>query len=240
MMNSQDEIIKSCRNYLKEINCSNYSISYILCKKEHYDIKEIKAVAHDESNYEDIISIQLTDDEKNNFSVADWDFNVETYLLEDLEHGYEFVFAPLNEHYNIWCQIDEWRDDIEHQDGLQLYLGACQRQGITKEAIALLGYQKVDITDLYQEQNNRYKIIADISCGDKAIVLAYNENAPSQYVTWRTTPNRKRGFDSGYYCSSFKDAYENFEKRCMDMMEDQVAIQKNKCRPNKIKKDPER
>lgn len=239
-MKSKDEIIKKCREYLNENNFSNYSLSYVLCKQEHYEIKEIKAIAYDENNQEDIISIKLSDEDKSHSSIADWDYNVETYLLEDLEEGYDFFYAPLQEHYNIWCQINEWRGEIDHQDGLEKYLSACQKQGITKEAIELLGYEKVDITDLYQEYNNNYKIIAEVSCGDKSIVLAHNKKAPSPYVTWRTTPNRKRGFDVGYYCSSFSDAYENFEKRCMNMMEDQVAVQKNKCRPSKNKKEPER
>lgn len=208
----QEEMIKAVKDYLREIDYFNFSVSYILSKTNNYKLEEIMAVARNDDNCEEVIGIKLVDDKSIYYPIADWDFNVDSYLLEDLENGYEFVYAPLQEHYNIWCQIDEWRDEIDHSDGLQKYLSSCQKQNVTKEAIALLGFNKVDITDLYQEVNGNYKIIADMSCGNKAVVLAYNKNAPAQYVTWRTTKNRIRGYDIGCYFTTFKDAYENFEK----------------------------
>ena len=141
-------------------------------------------------------------------NVPDWDFNIDDYLLSDLEDGYQIEYIPLEEHYNIWCAVEEWKDDIQHQDGLYSYLDHCKKSGISPEVISLLGLENVDIMNLYQERNGNYKIIGETKVGDQSVVIAHNPKAPSPFVTWRTTPSRIRGFDIGHYHSRFKDAYD--------------------------------
>lgn len=145
-----NELIGRIKNYLNDTYTPNYEISYILSKIDNNYSKELKAVAFNSDDYEDLITLNIRNNEIIKENIADWDFNVDEYLLDDLENGYEFVYAPLNQHYNIWCQINEWRDEIIHQEGLQKYLVACQNQEITKEKIESLGYETADITDLIQ------------------------------------------------------------------------------------------
>gem|GEM_PF-6277194 len=84
---------------------------------------------------------------------------------------------------------------------------------------------------LCKERNEKYKIIGETKVGDQSIVIAYNPKSPSPFVTWKTTPTRKRGFDIGHYYSRFKDAYEDYKKRCNEMMENHLDIQYRKIKP---------
>lgn len=233
---SQPESNKICTQILNANDYNNYQISYILRKHEN-DTTQYQAYAISNDEPEAMISITFTDDQSFDIqTVPEWDFNVDEYLLEDLENDFEIDYMPLQQHYNLWYVIDECRDELVHQDGLHKYLSICQIQGITKEVIDLLGYESVDISDLYQERNFNYQIIADMSCGNNAVVLGYNPKAVSRFVTWRTTKNRIRGYDIGHYYDDFKSAYVDFEKRCHYMLDDQLATQKSKSRAYTISK----
>lgn len=224
---------EQCMQLLIKNHYAHYSIAYILKQKEESKTKYY-ALAYDKQEQENIISLTIEVDGSYYInSVPDWDFNVDGYLLEDLENGYEIDYMPLEEHYNYWYAINEWRDEIDHQDGLQKYLSYCHMNGISEHEIGLLQFEYVNIMDLYQEKNAGYTIIAEMKCGEKAIVLAERKSDIAQYVTWRTNVYRKRGFDLGHYFSDFKSAYQDFEKRSHDMMDDELSLTKNKCRPKK-------
>ena len=123
--------------------------------------------------------------------ILEWDYNIEDYLLDDLENGFEIEYMTIDEHCGIWYTIDNWRDDIFHMEGLQKYLSYCQQHEITSQVISLYSSEHIDISDLYQEANGPYKIIAETSIGSRSIVLGHSSISPSPYVTWDTTPNRK-------------------------------------------------
>ena len=46
--------------------------------------------------------------------ILEWDYNIEDYLLDDLENGFEIEYMTLDEHCGIWYTIDNWREDISH------------------------------------------------------------------------------------------------------------------------------
>ena len=187
-----------CHSILRENNSSDYQIDYILVKNEN-SVAQYQAYATSKNDVENMICIKFTDE--NSFeihNVASWDFNIEEYFLNELENNYEIDYMPLESHYNFWCAIDEWRDEIEHQD-----------------------------------KNVGYTIIAEMKCGEKAIVLAERKTDIAPYVTWTIRVDRKRGFDQGHYFSDFKSAYQDFEKRSHNMMDNELSFIKNKCRPKK-------
>lgn len=227
---SRPESYRICRQIMSLNSYNDYHVNYILSKNENDNIQyQAYAVSNDDP--EDMICVLFSDDVSFGIhKIVEWDFNVDDYLLSDLENDFKIDYMPLEDHYNVWWAINERRDEIEHQEGLYQYLSHCQQQGITKETINLLGFESVDISDLYQERNYNYRIIADMSCGNLAVVLGYNPNGVSKFVTWRTTKNRIRGYDIGHYFDNFKSAYADFENRCHYMMEDQLTIQKNKSR----------
>ena len=222
-----------CHSILRENNSSDYQIDYILVKNEN-SVAQYQAYATSKNDVENMICIKFTDE--NSFeihNVASWDFNIEEYFLNELENNYEIDYMPLESHYNFWCAIDEWRDEIEHQDGLQKYLSYCHINGISEHEISLLQLESINIMDLYQEKNVGYTIIAEMKCGEKAIVLAERKTDIAPYVTWTIRVDRKRGFDQGHYFSDFKSAYQDFEKRSHNMMDNELSFIKNKCRPKK-------
>ncbi len=66
---------------------------------------------------------------------------------------------PLFEHYDVWCCIDQWREDVSHKDGLQKYLSYCQVNGISKHEIDLMQLESIDIMDLYVEKIVTIKLL---------------------------------------------------------------------------------
>ena len=156
-----------CSQILSDTDYNSYQISYILAKKENNTI-QYQAYAVSKDDPEEMICVIFNNEDSYELhSVAAWDFNVDSYLLDDLENDFMIEYMPLEEHYNFWCAIDEWRDEIDHHDGLQNYLSYCHMNGISKHEIGLLQLGEVDIMDLYQEKNAGYTIIAEMKCGEK-------------------------------------------------------------------------
>lgn len=231
-MNKQlTEIIDIAKQSFHEHDEKDMNINYILSRKGDENSLSYLCLASSTSDPDEIRCILIDDKQITYKYVPEWDFNIDDYLLSDLEAGYQIEYMALEDHYNIWCAIEEWKDDIQHQDGLYSYLDHCKKSGITPEVISLLGLENVDIMNLYQERNENYKIIGETKVGEQSIVIAHNPKSPSPFVTWKTTPNRTRGFDIGHYYSRFKDAYEDYKKRCNEMMEDHLNIQYRKIKP---------
>lgn len=232
-MNKQlSEIIDIAKQSFHDHDEKDMKINYILSRKGGENSPSYLCLASSRSDPDEIRCITIDNDNQINYqNIPDWDFNIDDYLLSDLEDGYQIEYMTLEDHYNIWCAIEEWKDDIQHQDGLYSYLDHCKKSGITPEAISLLGLENVDIMNLYQEKNENYKIIGETKVGEQSIVIAHNPKSPSPFVTWKTTPTRTRGFDIGHYYSRFKDAYEDYKNRCNEMMEDHLNIQYRKIKP---------
>lgn len=83
---------------------------------------------------------------------------------------------------------------------------------------------------MYKENNCGYDIIAYTSIAHNTVVLGYNKRK-NEYVTWLTSPNRKGGYDIGYYDSNYKNAFKNYEGRCNDMLEKHLLFEKSKTKP---------
>ena len=209
------------------------NISYILSKKT--DNKEIiQAVAYKKDDPDIIIGVEIDEDTKLS-KYPEWAFNMDDYLFDDLQKGFEIRYMPLEEHYGIWCCIDEWRDDINSQDGMQKYLGYCQRKGINVKTLSLLEVEVKDVMDLYQETNGGYKILTDMSIGNNAIVLAHNPKSPSPYVTWETAADRNWGYQTGHYFTKYQPAFDDFVERCKGMFENNMRFKKEQSRSKQKK-----
>ena len=203
-------------------------IDYILDKKSEDGIILVKALAHCENDVSHICEVELDSEGNQEYGlVPDWDYNCDSYLLADLEDGYTITYMPLDSHAGHWYLINEYNDEIEYTKGLQIYLSYCQKQGITPEILSKIN-NTPDITGLYQEINNGYKIISEVSIGQKAIALGYNKKAPQPYVTWVTTPTRKRGFDQGHYFPNYGPAFKDFSNRCNEVMQNHIRFQNEK------------
>lgn len=229
MNNELTKIFNIVKQSFNDYDENRMNVNYILSRKEENASFSYLCLASSKSDPDEIRCIRIS--KENNITyehVPDWDFNIDDYLLSDLEDGYQIEYMPLEEHYNIWCAIEQWKDDIQHQDGLYSYLDHCKKTGVTQEAISLLELEKVDIMDLYKEKNGGYKIIGETKVGDQSVVIAHNPKSPSLFVTWKTTPSRVRGFDQGHYFSRFKDAYGDYKIRCNEMMENHLNIQYRK------------
>ena len=216
-------------------------ISQVLSFKNGDGTTGFQAIAVSQSDPDEIRCICENIQAKTEYQkVPSWGYNIEDYLLDDLENGFEIEFMTLDEHCGIWYTIDNWHDDIFHMEGLQKYLYYCQQNEITAQVISLYSSEHIDISDLYQEANGPYKIIAETSIGSRAIVLGHSSISPSPYVTWDTTPNRKHGYYGGHYFSSYTDAFKDYKERCQVIMSKHLEFERNKTKPNKVKKEYER
>lgn len=239
-----NEIIAHANHYLDEANIPACHTVEILQRTNHdgsigYQVTLNEKVDID-AGY--IMKINIEGFEDGYFEIPEWDYSVDSYLFDDLENGYEIIYMPLDYHYGIWCCIDEQRYEIDHHDGLQQYLKYCKDHHITHDILLSLGSYAKDVPDvmpLYHETNAGCSIIDEFSAGKRSVVLAY-KSATKEYVTWRTTPTRKRGFDNGHYFSSFHQAYEDFKERSHDVLNAHLNDQKHKIRPEREKKSYER
>ena len=229
-MKTQTNFIAEASALLNQYELKDYELEYILSKKKEDGSLGFLAYATSLIDSDQIVAVSDLPDQMACLPVPEWDFNVDEYLFSFLENGYELAMMSLDSHYGTWCSIDEWREELEHIDGLQKYLSYCQRNSITPELIANIANDPVNIMDLYKEINYNYEIIASTEIGKRAIVLAYNPHK-DDYVTWKTTQNRKGGYDVGYYFSNYQDAFKNYQKRCMDLLDTHLSFEKNKTRP---------
>lgn len=218
-----NELAIEVRDMLWDQLKTEVNISYILKDSTGH----IRLVAYEKDNEENIIGASgrlergfIT------FSIPDWDFNVDDYLLKDLEEGYQIAFMPIMEHYNIWCAIDDFHDEIQNKRGLQEYLGYCQKNDITPSLIQSIGQQRINVMKFYHEENQGYQIIADYAINKAAYVIGYNPKAPSPYAVWRTNANRSKGYDIGHYFDNFDEAFSDFKERIQDEVDKQVYLKR--------------
>lgn len=218
---------------LKSNQFQHYNISYIL-KNENGDAR---AIAYDPTDLDKIVQITRAGDGNCSIeNVPDWDFNVDEYLLHDLENGFDVAYMDLSTHQEVWTAVDGIRDEVQNEKGLQVYLAFCQKNDITVNTISSLGYGRVDISNLYEEKNNSYSIIQQMTVGERTIVLGHSRINPSPYVTWETNKNRSSNYRSGHYFVKLKDAQKDFEARSRSLFESEMErFQK----PRKIKGNPE-
>lgn len=219
--NLQNQIFE----YLDNNDIFGYQINYILERNSNKDDNHYLCYLSSNENSDVIYQIQINN--KNEFKlcrIEDWDYSIDTHLFEDLENGYQIYQMTSDTHYGIWSQINELKDDIDCTKGLQLYLSYCKQNKIDKNFMKLF-HQEIDIMDLYQEQVNNYKIIASTDIASSSIVLAYNEKAPSPYVTWKTTPDRKNGYSSGHYFSTLKSVFSDYKKRAQLCLNSHISYE---------------
>lgn len=223
-----NELLGKLNTNLRKNEIYYYDIGYILKKGNTY-----KGIIFDKEFGDDehIFEFELNDKFKCS-PVPDWDFNIDDYLFYDLECNHELIYMDLSEHYNVWCSIDDIKEDIEHFNGLQNYLSFCQKNDINSKTIQALNLQPVNVMDLYVEQNIGYKIIAETVIDNSAIVLGYKENSYNPYVTWRTSPNRKYGYDMGHYFTNYKDAFKDYKERSFSLLNSKLIEQKRNHHPN--------
>jgi len=88
--------------------------------------------------------------------------------------------------------------------------------------------REIDVMDLYQEKNGNYIIIASFDIGNSSVVLGYNENSPSPYVTWKTTPDRKTGYYTGHYGVTKESAFNDYKKRCKECFNEHLNRESQK------------
>lgn len=237
MMNKLDlmtDYISRIKEIMSDHNDYNMEIQYILYKYSDNQDLLFKAVSYNRDNPDEIIGITNIEGYEQYRSIPEWDYNIDSYLFEDLSDDFKILYMPLSIHYGVWQCINEDRSDIECQSGLQRYLQYCKEEGINANIISdVLSYNVDDVMDLYREENYGYQIIAETTCNDQAIILGYKKGAPSEYVTWSTTSNRKRGYGLGHYFTHYKYAMEDYKKRCLSMMNKEVIKVKKKCDPQK-------
>lgn len=213
------------RKVLRDNQLSSYKICYIL--KDEFE--NLNSVAFDTKDTDNIVSITINPDESAKVvEETDWDFNVDDFLFCDLEKGYEIAYMDLVTHNGVWNSISERVDEIEHIDGMQKYLSFCRQKGITFDVLEACTVDPVDISYLYKESNNSYKIIDSMVVQDEAIVLGFSPTNPSPYVTWKTSSDRSDGYRSGHYFVDKKDARRDFVERAKSLFNSSIKKYEHK------------
>ena len=140
-----EEVINKIRKYFKNdeeyFTYDNLDVQYILTDKDK-KITDIICYGDDVIGYYDLDAGKFN-------NIFDWDYNVDTYLFEELEKGKELAFVSPIAHYDIWNIVNDWYpEDIEYKNGLSKYLEYCKNNGITKEFIDK--EVKLDTIDIFK------------------------------------------------------------------------------------------
>ena len=220
----------------------NYVPVFIL-KKKNKDDYVIYTVDKDASDnmiyYSGKMNHEINLDDYNNVSHAyDWSFDVNR-VFGYLSDSYQIEFMDIQQHYGIWCQVNEYQQMGEHIDrvGLNNYIRFCMNNGINSQSMEnLTGYKVDDIYPMYEEMNVNFKIIAQTEIGNRAIVLAEKINGQKEYVTWRTTPTRAGGYVLGHYFTDYKSAYKDFKERSQRMLDTYLNHTKIKTKPKECER----
>lgn len=240
----REEIIAYAKRILKEADIPECQVGEILQRTNHDGSFGYQVTLNEEVDIDVgyIMKINIEGFEDGYFEIPEWDYNVDSYLFDDLENGYDIIYMPFDYHYGIWCCINEQHDEINHVEGMQKYLQYCKNHHITQEVLMSLGDYTKDVPDvmkLYQETNAGYLIIDEFTAGKSSIVLGHKPST-NEYVTWRTTSTRKRGYDMGHYFKNFQQAYDDFKKRSHDILNEHFIEQKNRVKPEKKNNNYER
>src|SRR5699024_6561688 len=93
-----------------------------------------------------------------------WGFNFDRDLFEYLETGYAITGMSMDSHLSVWYTIGAWHNGyIEHENGMQKYLGYCKKSGITAEKLKKeVGYSGMDVMTLYDLKAERTKSHKDM------------------------------------------------------------------------------
>lgn len=214
-MDIQD-IVHQCYHILRTNEIYDCSIDEILSKRNEDGTTGYQILATDKDN-EAIyrVTINIPNLKECN-ELPSYDFNINDYLFSDLENGFDIVYMSLDNHYGIWCSIDEWKNEIEHKDGLNQYLGYCRTHRISKETISLRDHVSMnvpDIINLYEEKIDNYTIIDEISINDQTVILGYCKEKSYPYATWLTTPARENGYSFVNYYPNKESAFIGLKSR---------------------------
>lgn len=118
-----DDFLKQSDDY------KDFNIEYILVDNENLGKSFVIASKDDEIIQIDPYDMYIK-------HIADWTYNFDEDIFNELETGKEISYMTINTHYAIWDCLEKcYPDDIENIKGVQLYLKYCKENEITKEKI---------------------------------------------------------------------------------------------------------
>ncbi len=116
-----------------DIDNKDKVIDYILIEKESNDAMAIasdgleKIIGFNFGIEEESLSMGYSD-------IPEWEFDLEGYLFQCLESGFEIGYMSDNTHSGVWNIIDMYYPtDILYKNGVTKYLQYCLDNGITKK-----------------------------------------------------------------------------------------------------------
>lgn len=148
---TNSEILDKVNEILRE-EYKNFSLAYVLKVKD--ECQNCYAVAMDGSK---IIGFNPFENEIDN--LADWDFNIDSELFEELEWNREIIYMSMECHYSIWNEVSNlYPEDIEHKEGMQEYLKYCKKNKIDINKIKeVIKENDIDIKDIMKFMEHKNK-----------------------------------------------------------------------------------
>lgn len=115
-------------------------------EKNMYDEFKVYYILEDTKNKAETIVVVAYEDEllevcpyknKDNLFLYDQNYyEIDSYILKELENGKEIAYMSMETHFEMWNRIYEWYpNDIEAKKGLQQYFEYCKKNGLTNEKI---------------------------------------------------------------------------------------------------------
>ena len=222
---SRNEYYEKCYNDISRSEQENSVVLYVLSKKEN-EGEHLKGMIGDVKAFTCKEWDKPSKDTSTLNPVFDWDFNLDGYLFDDLDNGFDIVHMPISTHSYIWNLISEnGLEDINKQEGFQKYLTFCKNTGVNHSILKQVGFKGMDLMSFHVEKNQGYEIKSHIDVGESTIVLGENKKSPTPYVTWKTDRNRENGYVDGHYFESKNAAFSDLKKRSISQLNMQISKQ---------------
>lgn len=128
-----DKVKENIESYLMEdMEHQNKVIDFILYNPE---TKETQVVASDGLEEIILFAPHTKGQDKDYWTIPEWDFNFDEYFFKELQNGYEIGYITDDIHYGLWNTIADLypSNELNNENGVKKYLQFCKENNITKE-----------------------------------------------------------------------------------------------------------
>ncbi|MEF2663364.1 MAG: hypothetical protein U0M92_03490 [Bacilli bacterium] len=146
-----DKVKENIESYLMEdMEHQNKVIDFILYNPE---TKETQVVASDGLEEMILFASHTKGQDKDYWTIPEWDFNFDEYFFKELQNGYEIGYITNDTHYGLWNTIADLypSNELNNENGVKKYLQFCKENNITKEYLDdVMKMQIPDIMKYYE------------------------------------------------------------------------------------------
>lgn len=231
LLNAKNKLVKQIAKIENELmdKFVQPSLLFLLSNDSDNDTKKVIGI-YDECVDVEYVVLDLGDTytilEKNeiNFSKLQkevFDSQIESYVLQLLDDGYDLSFIDFDFHGRLWDFINEFIYEVNlYENGLYKYLSFCEKTGICYETL-IQHTSHIICTDtlfhFYHIEFRNHGVILDNLIGDQYLILGSNfDENDRRYYSVMVLNNHHEIIDKKNYYE-FESSISDYRNRFYDL-----------------------